>query len=102
MQQHRPRNVEGPQDQRWAERRKGFPHRPQKTPCTCVITMGEPCRGGETGVTRKPNGWMLGGDLLFVLSVGHPTSSRSPALLAPCNPHTFSSSGQEKRFLKPA
>jgi len=102
MQQHRPRNVETPPGPEVGREEEGVHPHASEDPLHLCDQVEEPCWAGETGVTRKPNGWMLGGDLLFVLSVGHPASSRSPALLAPCNPHTFSSSGQEKRVLKPA
>uniref|UniRef100_A0AC11ES60 Uncharacterized protein n=1 Tax=Ovis aries TaxID=9940 RepID=A0AC11ES60_SHEEP len=102
MQQHRPRNVETPPGPEVGREEEGVhPHASEDTLPLCDHS-GRAVLGRRNWGHQKTNGWMLGGDLLFVLSGGHPASSRSPALLAPGDPHTFSSSGQEKRFLKPA
>ena len=102
MQQHRHRNVETPPGPEVGREEEGVhPHASEDTLPLCDHS-GRAVLGRRNWGHQKTSGWMLGGDLLFVLSGGHPASSRSPALLAPGNPHTFSSSGQEKRFLKPA
>ena len=85
MQQHRPRNVETPPGPEVGREEEGVHPHASEDPLHLCDQVEEPCWAGETGVTRKPNGWMLGGDLLFVLSVGHllPLSPQHSWLLVP-------------------
>lgn len=90
MQQHRPRNVETPPGPEVGRKKRGSP-----TPCPSVITVEEPCWAGETGVTRKPVAGCWEETCYWVLSGGHPASSRSPALLALLVTSPSLSSGQK-------